>query len=79
MKTHYIVTGRIPFDDEDSLYVVEAETIDDAHAEFRRLILADRLALGIPDDELEEEDGEPSIYVNYYVRCEPGKKPEIEA
>lgn len=75
MKTYYIVTGRIPYDDEDSIFVVEADTIDEADAEFRRLILE----INNGQSTEEDADGQQCVYVNSYVRCEYGKKPEVQA
>jgi len=73
MKTFYIVTGRIPYDDEDSIFVVEAKDMDEADAEFRRLILDANNG-----ESTEVEDGEPVVYINAYVRVESEREPKIE-
>jgi hypothetical protein len=63
MKVFYIVSGRIPYDDEDTIKVVQAEDIDDATDEFTDAMLK--------ENEPTEygEEGEPVVYVNYVIRC----------
>jgi hypothetical protein len=69
--TYYIVTGRIPHNDEDTADVVEgAESVDQAVDFFKRTMLKNGEAT-------EYEDGEPVVYINYVIRCESETPPKI--
>jgi len=63
----YTVIGRIPFDDEDSLYTFETASDLEARRRFKDAILEDGEAT-------EVEDGEPVVYVNWIISSETEPK-----
>lgn len=69
----YIVTGRIEFDDEDTLLVLHCENDTDASIRFR-----DTLRAEDPLDLAEGEQDERAIFTNYIVDCGE-QEPQIVA
>ena len=57
----FIVTGRMAFDDEDSVEIIECASESDAHFEFKQ-----RMIDGV---EFYDQDARP-IYINNTLRCE---------
>ena len=72
---HWIVTGRICFDDEDSLYILKCDTEAEAFEAFRRAIWedGDKDHPLVPADEVTED--EDIIYVLHMVRVESNAAP----
>lgn len=54
----YIITCRLAFDDEDSLYIIRADSADAATADAQQ--------------QMREEHNDPTndFYVNYVVECD---------
>jgi len=67
--TWYIVTGRLEFDDEDSLYTQQADTEEEACTLFEQQLREDS------DEERKENRRE--CFINYIVKCHGPEKPEV--
>jgi hypothetical protein len=74
MNEWFIVTCRVAFDDEDTLFVVEAFDEAEARAAAIALLVEDLN----PEEHATDEDGAIQTYVNYVVRCGE-EQPEIVA
>lgn len=73
----YIVVGRIPFDEEDTLLVVLALDTDTAIEHFTHLIY-DLYERPLNLNEVGEpigDDSDAAVFINYVVRC--ASQPEI--
>lgn len=66
---HYIVTGRVSGDDEDSLYLYECANAQEAMDK-----MTEDLRQRLRDDHEEDAD-EADIYINWVVECDT--KPRI--
>jgi len=71
-KSNWAIIGRIPFDDENSIYCYVDMTLAEAEAEFRADILRDS---DITDDDqnedhIEMEDGKPVVYLMEALRSD---------
>jgi len=59
---YYGITGRIPYDDEDTPYAIEADSLDEAYDIFTNMIYRDR-DMEPPEEDHEEETGEASVFI----------------
>lgn len=73
MAVYWIITGRIPYDDEDSLKIIQADTMDEATEVFREVMLEENGGESTETD----EDG-PVVYVNNYVKVISDAEPVLE-
>ena len=64
----WIVTGRIPYDDEDTMLIIEATDATEAQRTFVTQLL--ELGDNDPDDRRDEtEKEEGAVILNYIVAC----------
>lgn len=56
----FVVTGRVSFDDEDSIFITQAENAGDAMVMARNTFIAQ-------SEDFSEQDDE--VYINYVVEC----------
>ena len=73
MNKHYAITGRLCGDDEDTLYIIEAEDADKAQAIFQERILSDNHYSSLEqwfaeNKEYSEEDS--GIFLNSIVESD---------
>jgi VCBS repeat-containing protein len=76
---HFVVIGRIPFDDEDSAYSFMAKDDNEAREKFTEEILDASGNWSYDDDDNrvyggEMQDGEPVVYINYIISCKQEMK-----
>jgi len=67
MKKWYAIIGAIPFDDEDSVYIYEAATEEEAKERFEKDIYQD--ALREDQKQVEKETG-VSVYINQVLESD---------